>query len=238
MNILKTLGIAGGLIVAALVGGTMISAVFAAPGGTAGEATDAATLTDKAVYCDTWKEAFADALGVSVDDLLPAAKAATIAVIDEAIANEAISAERGAALKEKVRAWEGDACRLLGHPFFFGGDRHFARVGFGVDLIGAAADALGMEPSALIEALRSGSSLQEVASDEGKSYDAVSQAVHDAAKANLDEQVAAGNLEQLRADQLLANLDEALSSGEWPRHGPWHRGLHPDRDGLEDLSQS
>jgi hypothetical protein len=96
---MKTLGIAGGLVAAALVGGTLISAALAAPS----SPNSSASGTDLAdgQYCETWQKAFADALGVSVDDLLPAAKAASIAAIDAAVAAGDLSEERATALKER-----------------------------------------------------------------------------------------------------------------------------------------
>ena len=101
MKNMKTLGIAGGMIAAALVGGTLISAALAAPSSPNNNKT-AADLADKAAYCDTWQQAFADELGVSVDKLLPAAKAASNAAIDAAVAAGDITADRATALKAKI----------------------------------------------------------------------------------------------------------------------------------------
>ncbi|HEY8772908.1 MAG TPA: hypothetical protein VIM66_07075 [Candidatus Limnocylindria bacterium] len=216
MKNLKTLGIAGGLVTAALVGGTLINAVLAAPSASPASGS-AAALADKGAYCDTWTKAFADKLGVSVGDLLPAAKAATVATIDAAVAAGDLTAERAAALKTKIEAATGNACRFLGHPFF--GPGHGPKAVIGGDLVSAAAKALGMTPAALTEALRKGDSLKDVASSQGKDYHAVSQAVHDAAKADLDKAVANG-LDQTRANELLSKLDAALAAGDFPHFGP------------------
>jgi len=216
MKNLKTLGIAGGLVAAALVGGTLINAVLAAPSASPASGS-AAALADKSAYCDTWTKAFADKLGVSVGDLLPAAKAATVATIDAAVAAGDLTAERAAALKTKIEAATGNACRFLGHPFF--GPGHGPKAVIGGDLVSAAAKALGMTPAALTEALRKGDSLKDVASSQGKDYHAVSQAVHDAAKADLDKAVANG-LDQTRANELLSKLDAALAAGDFPHFGP------------------
>lgn len=233
MKNLRTLGMAGGLIAAALVGGTLIGAVTAAPSGSSESKSTPTTDVEDARYCALWQETFADELGVSVDDLVPAAKAATIATIDAAVEAGDLASDVAERMKAKIEAADGTGCRLLGAAFHAWG-RHAAKVDFGVDLLGAAADALAMDKADLISALRSGDSLEQVADDQGTSYDDVSQAVLDAAKANLDELVAADNLEQARADEILANLDEALQAGEFPRHGPWHRGIRPDRDAAED----
>ena len=231
MRNLKTLGIAGGLVTAALVGGTLISVVIAAPSGRGGTNAVAATHVDKARYCELWKTTFADELGVSVDDLLPAAKAAAIATIDAAVTAGDLTEARATELKARIEAADGSACRLLGHPFL--GIGHHLRAHFGRGLLDAAASALGMEPDALMEALRGGDTLQEITTAQGEDYGDVSKAVHDAAKAGLDAAVANGRLDQARADEILANLDEALATGAFPRHrpgfgerfgfpGPWH----------------
>jgi len=219
---LKTLGIAGGLVAAALVGGTLISAVSAAGPGTS-TANAPATTADAGKYCDLWQKTFAAKLGVSVDALVPAAKAATIATIDAAVAAGDLPSDVADRMKAAIDKADGDGCRLLGgafHGFF----RHAARTELRVDLLGAAADALGMDKAALITALRSGDSLQKITSDHGKSYADVSKAIHDAAKANLDALVTAKKLTQAREDAILAQLDKALADGTFPGHGPG-RGL-------------
>lgn len=238
MKNFKTLGIAGGLVAAALMGGTLIGVVSAAPSSTS-RANAAATEVDQARYCELWKTTFADELRVSVDALVPAAKAATIASIDAAVEAGDVSADVAERMKAKIEEADGAGCRMLGHTFH-GIGRGAAKAQLGANLLNAAADTLGMEPDALITALRGGDSLEQIASDQGKDYGDVSQAVLDAAKANLDELVAAGNLTQAREDAMLAHLDEALQSGEFPRHGPWHRGIGPGpgRDGPDDSPAS
>lgn len=228
MKNLKTLGIAGGMIAAALVGGTLISAALAAPSSPNNNRT-AADPADKAAYCDTWQKAFADELGVSVDKLLPAAKAASNAAIDAALAAGDITADRASALKAKIAAADGsNACRFFGHPFAGGGPG--IKGHFGGPLLSVAAEALGMDPGALVQALRSGDSLKDVATAQKKDYATVTKAIHDAVKAQLDTAVTNG-LDQARADEILSKLDAALASGDFPKWGPGHGGFgHDDAD--------
>ena len=216
MKNLKTLGIAAGFVAAALVGGTLISVVAAAPSASGSKAGPAAAV-DTAKYCDLWQKTFAAKLNVSVDATIAAAKAATIATIDAAVAAGDLTAAQATALKARIDAANTNACRFLGHPFRGIGPGPKAR--FGGDLLNAAAGALGMQPEALIQALRGGDSLQKITTDKGKDYGTVSKAVHDAAKADLDKAVAAG-LAQARADQMLTNLDKTLAAGGFPPHGP------------------
>jgi len=218
---MKTLGIAGGLVAAALVGGTLINAALAAPS-TPSASAAAADLASGA-YCETWQKAFADKLGVSVDDLLPAAKAASIAAIDAAVAAGDLTEERATALKDKINAADGtNACRFFGHPFAGGG--HGPKAHFGGPLLSVAADALGMDAGALMQALKNGDSLKDIATAQGKDYATVTKAIHDAAKTKLDAAVTNG-LDQARADEILSKLDAALASGDFPRLGPGHGGF-------------
>ena len=235
MKNFKTLGIAGGLVAAALVGGTLISAALAAPSSPGSSALGADLANGE--YCATWQKAFADELGVSVDDLLPAAKAASIAAIDAAVVAGDLTAERATALKEKVNAAEGNGCRFFGHPF--AGIGHGPKAHFGGALLSVAAEALGIEPGELMQALRSGDSLQDVATAHGKDYATVKQAIHDAAKTKLDAAVPDG-LDQARADEALSKLDEALDSGDFPAWGPGrgHFGSGHDDAKKDDASAS
>jgi hypothetical protein len=225
MKTLKAFGMAGGLVAAALVGGTLISAVTAAPAAPPGSsaALDADEL-DAGAHCQTWKEAFAAELGVSVDDLVPAAKAATIATIDTAVANGDLPEDVATRMKEQVQNADGDGCRLLGAGFHAWG-RHAARADFRLDWVTAASDALGMEPAELIASLRDGDTLRQVSEAQGVDYDAVSKAILDAAKADLDALVAAGRITQARADERLASLDQALKSDKFPPLGGRHAPL-------------
>jgi uncharacterized protein YidB (DUF937 family) len=224
MKTLKTFGLAGGLVTAALVGGTLISAVAAAPASPSGAtAAGDAQEVDAAAYCQTWKDAFAAELGVSADDLVPAAMAAAIAAIDAAVANGDLPEDIAARMKEQVENADGDGCRLLGAGFHAWG-RHAVRTDFRLDWVTAASEALAMEPAELTSALRGGDSLRQIAQDQGVDYEAVSQAILDAAEADLDALVEAGKITKERADERLANLDQALQSNQFPplggRHGP------------------
>ncbi|HEX9635406.1 MAG TPA: hypothetical protein VGB34_08000 [Candidatus Limnocylindria bacterium] len=236
MKTMKTLGLAGGLVTAALVGGTLISAVAAAPASPSGTTTTGdAQEVDAAAYCQTWKDAFAAELGVSADDLVPAAKAATIAAIDAAVANGDLPEDIAARMKEQVENADGDGCRLLGAGFHAWG-RHAARADFRLDWVTAASEALGMEPAELTGALRDGDSLRQIAQDQGVDYEVVSQAILDAAKADLDALVEAGKITQERADERLANLEQALQSNQFPPLGGRHGPGPGDREGQGEAS--
>jgi hypothetical protein len=231
MKNLRTLGIAGALVAAALVGGTLISAVLAAPSGSSAPKTTVPNTTtsssapssvDAAKYCDLWQKTFAAQLGVSVDQLVPAAKAASKATIDAAVAAGDLPKDVGDRMKAEIDKADGNGCRLLGGAFHRLG-QHAARVDFKVDVVGAAATALGLDKAALIKDVRNGDSLKKIAGDQGKDYGAVSKAIHDAAKTDLDALVTAGKMAQAREDAILTHLDTWLAAGgSFPRGGFMH----------------
>ena len=223
MKNLKTLGIAGGLVAAALVGGTLISVVAASPASPASPTSDTSVANgaDLASYCATWQKTFAEQLGVSADKLVPAAKAATLAAIDKAVANGDIPADVAARLKSHLDEADGDGCRLLG-GFLLGIGRHAVATDGRHDILGAAATALNMTPEELFSALRSGKDMHQIAADQKVDYDTVTKAVLDAAKADLDALVSSGHLTQARADEMLSRLSDALKSGHF--FGP--EGFH------------
>ncbi|HLA65293.1 MAG TPA: hypothetical protein VK600_01780 [Candidatus Saccharimonadales bacterium] len=216
MKNLKTLGIAGGLVAAALVGSTLISAAAASPAASVAPTTDTtvANATNLAAYCAVWQQTFATQLGVSVDKLVPAAKAATLAAIDAAVKNGDLSADVAARLKTHINAANGDGCRLLG-GFLSGIGRHGVRADARHDVLGAAATALKMTPDQLFSALRSGKDLKQIAADQKVDYATVTKAILAAAKSDLGALVSSGHLTQARADAILSRLSDALASGHF-----------------------
>jgi hypothetical protein len=247
MRIAKLFTGAGLLVTAALVGGTLIGGVMAAPQSTGPAGTDiqveARGPFAGGEYCDVFLDTFSAELGVSRDDLLPASKAAALAAINAAVEAGDLDADRADALRERIEAMDEDACGLG-----FGMKLGFAR-GLAIghergllhaDVVAAAADALDLDSDALIEQMASGSSLEEIAEAEGVDYETVKAAILAAVSADLDAAVADG-LDQDRADAMLeritTRLDEggefglgrfggagAPGQGGGPGHrgGPWH----------------
>jgi hypothetical protein len=91
-----------------------------------------------------------------------------------------------------------------------------------------AADYLGLSVAELRTQLQSGKSLADVAKAQGKSVDGLKQALKDAVKTKLDEQVAAGQLskadEQNALDKVSQTID-AVVDGQAPAFkgfGRWH----------------
>lgn len=228
MRLLKTIGGAGALVGAALIGGTLISAALAAPA-----ADESTTTSDVAVtigdvreeYLETFLDTLATELGVDRSALGPAALAAANAAIDARVAAGDIAEDVAADIKERLADLENPEALLAGRGFLAhgpGGPGRGIGHAFGLGLAeaaDAAAEALGLERSALIEALRDAGSLEQVASDEGVAYDTVKAAVLDAVETRLADEVADEDLTQDRADRILANVTDWLDDGGEVRRG-------------------
>ncbi|HYI19710.1 MAG TPA: hypothetical protein VD836_13440 [Solirubrobacteraceae bacterium] len=102
------------------------------------------------------------------------------------------------------------------------------------EVLGAAAEALGISEGELMRKLRNGRSLQQVAKAEGKDYADVKAAIRSAAKAELDAAVEDGRLTRAQADEMLEHLTEHLDEGRIfggrGPGGPGFRGGPPPGD--------
>lgn len=226
MSTRRILGFSAALVLAALIGGTIMSAVSAAPAASDPAAPEAApaaspsqptaagTTSKAGQYCETFRASFAKHLGVQESALGPAAKAAAIDAIDAAVAAGDLQQAAADKMKERVNAADGDACAWLGRW----AKRAKARVDWVKDGVEAAATALGMTTKELRTEFRAGKSLKDVAAAKGVAYDTVTDAVVASVKADLDAAVKAGTIQQARADKVLARLEQRLANG-WTRKG-------------------
>ena len=221
MRLTKALGFAGALIVAALVGGTLINSTFA---------TDETADAVDAPYCDVFRDALTSELGVTADELTSAGKAAANAAIDAAVAAGDLDEDRAATLRERIEAYDGDGCGFFGHAGAFGRgfgagmERGIARGLLGADVFEAAADALSMTSEGLITEVHDAGSLEALAETRGIAYDEVKASIVAAVQADLDAAVDDG-MGQDRADDLI----ERVSS--WLDDGGEVGGLRPGRGG-------
>jgi ribosomal protein S20 len=222
---LRTAGLAGAMVISALVGGTLISAVAASTAAPAAATFDsvvaaaapsAAAARDAGEYCATFRAAFAANLGVSEADMVAAARKAAVATVEKAVTDGDLTTAEGDRLKARIAAAPADGCGLLN-----GWRAKIARAAVGVarDGLTAAAEVLKLTPAEVRTQLRDGKSLKDIATAQNVPYDVVSDAIVKAVKADLDAAVAAGNLKQARADRILERLERRLADGR----------LRPDR---------
>ncbi|HEX6139093.1 MAG TPA: hypothetical protein VF013_01355 [Candidatus Limnocylindria bacterium] len=234
MRIARLFGAAALLVATAIVGGTLIGGVLAAPSATSspGSGVDPQGPAAAGEYCDVYLDTLASELGVSRDALLPASQAAAIAAIDAAVADGTLDEDRAATMKERIDAIGDEGCAFvggLGHAFARGKAHGFMHA----DVLDAAASAMNLDSSDLIARMADGTSLEEIAGAEGVAYDAVKTSVIDAVQADLDAAVAQG-MDQDRADAALERVQAWLDDGGQPgpgpmggpgmgrRGGPWH----------------
>ena len=94
------------------------------------------------------------------------------------------------------------------------------RAGF----LDAVANYLGLSKAELRTARENGTSLAQLATQQGKSVDGLKQAIYDAAKADLDKAVAAGRITSAQETTMLsglqAHLDDIVNSNGPPPLGP------------------
>ncbi len=160
-----------------------------------------------------YEELLAQKLGISVDQLRAAQKAARDQMIDEAVAAGKITAEQAEKLK---------SLPLGAHPRLRG-------IGRGVvhaikDVLGAAAEVLGISRDDVIQNLRNGQSLADMATAKGLSTDQLKAGITQRVTADIQQAVADGKITQEQADRLKEalsnNIDRIINhEGGLPRGG-------------------
>ena len=208
MQLIKALGFAGALVLAAIVGGTVIGSALAT------EETDATRATSE--YCDVFMESMASELGVTREALVAAGQLAAGSALDAAVAAGDVSEERATEIRERIADADGEGCRWFGHGFGRGHGPGMARGFLRGDVFEAAADALGIESSDLIDELRDAESLEALAEEHGVPYDEVKASVLAAVEEGMNQE---------RADLMIERLTTWLDGGgqlDGGRFGPGH----------------
>ena len=194
------------------------------------------------------QELLADAakrLDVTPQKLREALAAAQDAQLDEAVKDRELTQEQADAMKA-ARKQSGRVLGPLREPrlhkrFAPGRGRPGRHLRHG--LLADIATALGTTQAKLMDALRDGTSLAEIAKDNGTSVAAVRAAVRSAVKTRLDKAVKDGDVTQEQADAMLDRVGdrfEAIASGRrlrLHRHGhrtaphgaPPRGGMRPGR---------
>lgn len=153
---------------------------------------------DRGARCEQRLERIAERRGVSVAELESQVQARLLARVDAALQAGKISPERAAKLRERISG--GTLCKGIRAGKV--GNARLATHG----LLGAAAQFLGLDRAAL-KAQLPGNSLAGLAQKQGKSVDALADAMVAPAKSRLDAAVAAGTITQARADRALERLE-------------------------------
>lgn len=151
----------------------------------------------------------AEANGSSADAVIAAAAAEVETRLDEAVANEHLTAEQAADMlaiaTEKITEMVNGE-----YPTFnrFGGEDFRRQLGADMDAI---IDLLGLEPGELRQALAEGATIAELAEANGSSADEVIAASVTAAKARLADAVADGLLTESQAADMLSLATDKIT---------------------------
>jgi hypothetical protein len=194
------------------------------PAGTGNEASQ---------YADTFLQALANRLGVSVDTLKQGIAGAASDTLDQAVKDGKLTQEKADQLKNSITEWFNSG--MMGLPFeqmgpgmhgkggFMGRGGQGEFFGWGRDaqpmLMNEFAKALGMDQQSLMTELQSGKSIADVAQEHNVDVQQLKQTVLAAMKTSLDDAVKNNNLTQAQADQIYQNLSNKIDSilnQKWP----------------------
>ncbi len=165
----------------------------------------------------------AEKLGISEEQLRTAFQDAEQELVDEAVAEGRLTEEQATRIRERIS--EG---RIF-PPFHRPDHKPYPRVR--ALIVDSAATVLGLDKDALIEQLRSGQSLAEVAEAQGMNVEDFKTALLAQVKENLDAKVADGDLTQEKADRIFGEIEEYIDRivnyHFEPHDGPRHRAFGP-----------
>ena len=173
-------------------------------------------------------------LDVTPQRLRDALRAAQDAQLDEAVEDGMLTKEQADAMKAARQRSGHVLGPPLGGPHMHGRGMHRGGPGargFGLrfGLLREVATALATTPARLLEQLRSGDSLANVAKANGTSVDELRSTVKAAVKRRLDKAVDDGDLTRRQADMLREHLDDRLERLDADR--PLLPRLHRHRHG-------
>jgi len=141
--------------------------------------------------------------------------AAVKSALDGLVQNRTITQDQEDAVIQALK----DSLSSEGH----GHGRYGARARIGAGAVKVAADKIGVDPKDLIEELRNGQSIADVAGSKGVNPSDVVAAIVDAGNQRIDQAVSNGHLQQDRADALKAKLpelaDKIVNAKGLPHHG-------------------
>lgn len=181
----------GGLAVAAIV-------VVSALGGSITQAEEPGGEGRGAMF----NEAMANQLGISVEELVAGRQEVLNQALDAAVASGRITPEQAEEIRENPRKAR--------RQFIRNAASHVR--GFVGDIMSVAADSIGISKETLVEGLKSGQSLGQIAEANGTSKADLKADLTSAVEAKLDAAVAEGKISQEQADKVSANLSERLDN--------------------------
>ena len=145
-----------------------------------------------------YQELLAQQLGISVEQLQTAQRAARDQLLDAAVAEGRLTAEQA----EKLKSLPVGAGLRIRH-----------RIGHAIrGAITAAAEFLGLTTDEVRQGLEDGKSLADLATEQGKDVEGLKNAIKTDIETDIDAAVQSGKITQERADRLKQNLEERLDN--------------------------
>jgi hypothetical protein len=191
----------------AKIGAGLLAATLTFGGGAAAVQTVAARQAPdptRQAACESYQQRFAQNLGITVQQLQDTRKQTALQFIDEGLAAGKLTPEQAQKARERVNNAQG-ACERIGQ-----GGKHKAAAHIGRVEIQAVAQKLGISERELVQELRGGKSLAQVAGEHNVGRDELKATMRAAFKGELDKGVQAGKLTQEGADKALAAFDARI----------------------------
>jgi hypothetical protein len=158
-------------------------------------------------FAERFKEALAEALGISVETYDAAVDQAQAQVMDEALAEGWLTDEQAQLLRWRMEQAPGIEMRGMGHDL-----GRFGRgmMGAGDRMLSIAADALDLSLTDLLTALQDGNSIADVAAEQGVDTQVIVDAYVTELQEDLDEAIAEGRVTQNQADYALEQAEARI----------------------------
>lgn len=213
------LGIAGaGLLVVGMVAGIAMASnlnVFAGS-----YAPRAATPTSNA-YCQLYLNTVASKLGKNASDLTSANQAGMQAVLDQMAKDGKITADQKTKLEQKLKDAGQNPCALLGrlgigHPGRGAGGLGGALSGARTAIETKVAGALKISTSTLESDLKSGQTLQQIATSQKVDYATVKSAYLSAVQDQLNAAVTNKTITQEQSTAIYGKIQQAVNNNQFP----------------------
>jgi hypothetical protein len=214
------LGIVGaGLLVVGMAAGVAMASNFNA---FAGSYTPMATATTTPnAYCQLYLNTVAGKLGKQVSDLTSANQAGMQAVIDQMAKDGKITADQKTQLEQKLQNAASNPCALLGALRFGRGAKGGGALGGALSTARSTveqkvADALKISVSTLESDLKSGQTVQQIATSQKADYNSVKTAYLNAVQDQLNAAVGNKTITQPQSTAIFAKIQQAVNNNQFP----------------------
>ncbi len=236
-----TLGALGLLVVGAILGGVVATAIPALAASHNNDATNNTLVANAGTtgsgvngYCTLYEQTLANNLGVSVSKLESANVSAIDTVIDQLVKDGKLTSDKAASLKQMVAANGSNVCSHVAQFINMYHGRHGAFGQYGAelkqirqDVQAAVAAKLGYANAAALRSALTSTDIVSLAKSKGVSQATLNATIRATVKSDLDKLVSNKTITSAQEAQALALVDQALSAGKYGLFGLGHGNEHP-----------